>query len=149
MIKVKLLLELLTLVSLLPVLDIVKLPNIEVKQGNQNTNDLSSNAKKVSNGDVMKTPAKAVNEKKFENFSVTKVEKKNIKVEKKPTFIELKLESTMKDLKALAERKKMSKTKTETQPEVCMENNVKPVQPLETSNGLAVNHKNKVEENKT
>ena len=120
-----------------------KLPDIEVKQGNLNTNGISSNAKKVPNGDVLKTPAKAANEKKIENFSKNTVEKKNVEVEKKPTFIELKLESTMNDLKALAARKKMSKTKTETQPEVFAENNVKPVQPIETSTG----HKNKNGEN--
>ena len=108
-----------------------RLPDIEVKQVNLNTNGITSNAKKVSNGDVMKTPAKAANEKKIENISITAVEKKNIEIEKKPTFIELKLESTMKDLKALAARKKMSKTKTET----LSENNVKLVQPIETSNG--------------
>ena len=111
-----------------------KLPDIEVKQGNLNTNGITSNAKKVSNGDVMKMQAKAANEKKIENISITALEKKNIEIEKKPTFIELKLESTMKDLKALAARKKMSKTKTETQPEVLSENNVK-LQPIETSNG--------------
>ena len=111
-----------------------KLPDIEVKQGNLNTNGITSNAKKVSNGDVMKMQAKAANEKNIENISITAIEKKNIEIEKKPTFIELKLESTMKDLKALAARKKMSKMKTETQPEVLSENNVK-LQPIETSNG--------------